>query len=109
MGPYYLTALIGVFGRVQAVAAASFTSSDLRVIRSGPRAGATFPIEVPTTVQALLAFDSGAQAHLTTSFDSPLQRRLLEVTGTTGTLTMTDPNQFGGDITVHRNGQEITP
>lgn len=108
MGPYYVTALTGVFGRVQAVSAASCTSSDFRVIGSGPRAGEAFPVEVPTTVQALLAFDSGAQAHLTTSFDSPLQRRLLEVTGTTGTLTMTDPNQFGGDLAVHRDGHEIT-
>jgi predicted dehydrogenase len=108
MGPYYVTALTEVFGRVRAVAAASCTSSDIRVIGSGPRAGEPFPVEVPTTVQALLAFDSGAHAQLTTSFDSPKQRRMLEVTGTTGTLTMTDPNRFGGEITVHQDGHEVS-
>ena len=38
------------------------------------------------------------------SFDSRLRRTQFEVTGTDGTLVVPDPNQFAGQLVVHRDG-----
>ncbi|PZR51961.1 gfo/Idh/MocA family oxidoreductase [Xylanimonas oleitrophica] len=98
VGPYYLTALVQVFGPVRRVAATASRARATRVIGSGPRAGTEFPVEVPTHVGALLEFDGGASAQSVFSFDSALRRAgFVEVAGTTGTAVLPDPNTFDGD------------
>ncbi len=100
IGPYYLTALTALLGPATRVAATARQARAQRVIGSGPRAGTVFAVEVPTHVTALIDLASGAAAASTFSFDSPLQRRMIEITGTEGTLSVPDPNTFEGPLLV---------
>jgi len=107
IGPYYLTALVHVFGPVRRVSATSSRSRATRVIGSGPRAGTQFPVNVPTAHSALLEFTSGASAVAMFSFESHLVRAgLIEITGTSGTLALPDPNGFDGHSQLWQDGGE---
>ncbi|MEV4313155.1 Gfo/Idh/MocA family oxidoreductase [Actinocrispum sp. NPDC049592] len=112
MGPYYLTALVQLFGPIRKVTGAGGQSRKTRVIGSGPRAGTEFAVTVPTTVTALIEFESGGSAQLVLSFDSALRRvGVLEVTGTAGTLVVPDPNRFDGASVLHVSDdqEELSP
>ena len=106
MGPYYLTALVQAFGPALLVAATGSTSRLKRTIATGPRAGEEFEVTVPTHVSATIQFASGQSATLVLSFESPIRRTLLEVTGTDGTLVFPDPNIFDGAIAVQTADQK---
>lgn len=106
IGPYYLTALVALFGPVTRVAATARQARERRVIGSGPRAGTSFAVEVPTHVHALLDFASGPSASATFSFDSSVPRRMIEITGTEGTLSLPDPNTFEGPLRVRALGED---
>jgi predicted dehydrogenase len=82
IGPYHLTALVQVFGAVARVSAQAIASAATRVIAEGPRAGEVFAVEVPTHVAALYEFEHGGVANVVLSFDAPISRVALEVTGT---------------------------
>jgi predicted dehydrogenase len=103
IGPYYLTALVTLFGSVTRVAATATRARLERTVGSGPKAGQTFPVTVPTHVSALLEFASGATANSLFSFDSALRRIQFEITGTEGTLAVPDPNTFEGPLKVRAN------
>jgi predicted dehydrogenase len=113
MGPYYLTALATLFGPAESVAALGRRSRDRRVIGTGPRAGTSFDVEVPTHIAALINYAGGQAASLVMSFDSPLRRGgFVEITGTEATLATPDPNCFDGDVrvqTAHADDWAITP
>jgi predicted dehydrogenase len=100
IGPYYLTALVQLFGPVARVSAVASKAKAVRVIGSGPRAGESFDVTVPTHVAALYEFESGQTAQSVFSFDSKLRRTQFEVAGVDGTLVVPDPNTFDGDLTV---------
>ena len=104
IGPYYLTALVQLLGPVTRVSAATSRARESRTIGSGPRAGQTFPVTVPTHVSALYEFAGGATAQSVFSFDSALKRTQFELSGSEGTLVVPDPNTFGGDLVVHAGG-----
>ncbi len=105
IGPYYLTALVQQLGSIARVASLARRPSDRRMIGSGPRAGQSFPVEVPTTVTALAEFAGGPVATLVMSFDSPQPRTgFLELTGTDATLRLPDPNTFGGPLRIFQRG-----
>ncbi|CAG6398268.1 Gfo/Idh/MocA family oxidoreductase [Streptomyces cocklensis] len=106
IGPYYLTALVALLGPVSRVSATARQARAERVIGSGPKAGTSFAVEVPTHVQALLDFASGPSASATFSFDSAVSRRMIEITGTEGTLSLPDPNTFEGPLQVRAFGEE---
>ena len=106
MGPYYLTALIAALGSVTSVAATGRKARATRVVGSGPKAGNTFPVEVPTHVTALLEFTEGYGASSTFSFDSPAAKRVLEIGGTEATLALPDPNTFGGPLLIRSPGDD---
>jgi predicted dehydrogenase len=77
-----------------------------RTITSQPKAGAVIDVEVPTHVIGVLEFADGAIATLVTSFDvwaSQVPR--IEIYGSTGTLSVPDPNTFGGPVLVRRAGE----
>ena len=109
LGPYYLTAMVLLLGSVTRVTALGTRSRDTRVVRKGPRAGAEFPVEVPTHVAALAEFESGATATIVLTFESPLRRTLIEITGSDATLEVTDPNEFGGDLRIVRASRKRRP
>jgi predicted dehydrogenase len=107
MGPYYLTALVQTFGSVRRVAAIGSAAKATRVIGSGPKAGEEFAVEVPTHVSAMAEFDGGASSHSVFSFEAPRPNTgFVEITGTEGTLSLPDPNEFDGQIKLWRTGDE---
>ncbi|MBB2976618.1 putative dehydrogenase [Microbacterium endophyticum] len=107
MGPYYVSALVNVFGPVASVAAVASRGRDVRSIQVGERAGTVFPVEVNTHVQAIARFESGATSDSVFSFDSALPRAgVIEVSGTEGTLVMADPNMFTGDVKITRGSEQ---
>ena len=106
IGPYYLTALISMLGSVGSVAAIGSKSRETRVIGSGPKAGESFPVTVPTHVSASAQFASGQSATMIFSFDSPRRRAVLELTGTEATMVCPNPNMFDGQISLQRRDDE---
>ncbi|MER6942941.1 Gfo/Idh/MocA family oxidoreductase [Nonomuraea sp. NPDC000554] len=100
LGPYYLTTLVALLGPASRVAAGVRRARAHRVVGSGPKAGTAFPVEVPTHVNALVDFPGSATAAATFSFDSSVNRRMIEIIGTEGALSLPDPNTFDGPLHV---------
>jgi predicted dehydrogenase len=98
MGPYYLSTLVTLFGSVVRVSAVGSIARPERVIESGPRAGTSFEVTVPTHSALLLEFEGGGSAQATFSFQSAIPRPgFFEITGTTGAIVLPDPNMFDGE------------
>jgi len=106
VGPYYLTALVQIFGPIRAVNALGGRAQETRMIGSGQRAGTKFPVVVDTTISALYEFENGAHAAASFSFDSGIRRATLDITGELGTLRVPDPNRFAGEVTFHPSNGE---
>ncbi|PTX95297.1 oxidoreductase [Spartobacteria bacterium LR76] len=105
MGPYYLTALTTLLGPVRRVTASARVSFKRREISSQPLAGQMIDVEVPTHVSAVMDFESGPVVTLTTSFDVEASRLpRIEIYGSEGTLSVPDPNTFGGEVWLRRRG-----
>lgn len=103
MGPYYITALVSLLGRVERLTAAGKKTFKKRLITSDPHAGETVDVAVDTYVLGMMQFESGALASIFTTFDVyyPGQARL-EIYGSEGTMILPDPNTFGGPIRIFR-------
>lgn len=99
MGPYYLTALIHLLGPVRQVQGLARTTFPQRTITSQPHAGRQIDVRVPTHVSAALSFASGPIATVIMSFDIwHANLPFLEVYGEIGSLSLPDPNTFGGPV-----------
>ncbi|MET0303674.1 MAG: Gfo/Idh/MocA family oxidoreductase [Microbacteriaceae bacterium] len=108
MGPYYLSALVTLFGPVARVSGATVRSDRDRVIGSGPRAGSPVPVDVETHITATVEHANGVVASVTVSFEVRASRApLFEVYGTEGSLAVPDPNQFSRPVEIwHRDRPE---
>jgi len=110
MGPYYVTALVSLFGPAERVSGSVSRTHDERVITSEPRDGERIDVEVPTHESGLVEFENGATATVTTSFDAPggstLSSPAFEVYGTEGTLSLPDPNHFEGPVKLRGAGAD---
>jgi len=109
MGPYYLTAMIALMGPVRRAAGMTRVTFPKRTITSAPKNGTQIVVDVPTHVSGLLEFHNGAICSIITSFDvwgSELPR--IEIYGTTGSLSVPDPNCFGGPVKLLRPGSGWT-
>lgn len=107
MGPYYLTALVALLGPVARVAGSARTTFPERTITSDPKRIRTVAVEVPTHVAGILDFASGAMGMILTTFDvwgARLPR--IEIYGTEGSLSVPDPNGFGGTVEVLRQREK---
>jgi predicted dehydrogenase len=101
MGPYYLTALVSLLGPVRRVSGSTRITFAERVISSQPKNGAVIKVEVPTHVVGVLDFASGPIATIVTTFDVwSANVPHIEIYGTKGTLSVPDPNNFGGTVRV---------
>ncbi|MGI6238185.1 MAG: Gfo/Idh/MocA family protein [Christensenellales bacterium] len=102
MGPYYTTALVHLLGPVKTLFAMTQKSFETRIATCKPKRGMVIEVETPTYVAGTLRFTSGATASLITSFETvhaTLPR--IEIYGEKGTLTVPDPNTFGGPVTLY--------
>ena len=112
MGPYYLTALVNLFGPIDRVAAFTDKKIPTRTITHdkdmpGSKHGQSFEVEVPDHHTGVIRFASGVTGTLTTSFATPVRgnhdwKRPITVYGTEGAMLVPDPNVF--DRTVRRKG-----
>ena len=102
IGPYYVSQLVTMLGPVATVVARGISH----------RASRPYAVTVPTTVTAILGFESGVQATLTLSLDAwQHSHPPLEIYGTLGTLALPDPNFFGGEprFSVGKGAWESVP
>jgi predicted dehydrogenase len=105
MGPYYITALVNCLGPVETVTGSARISFPQRVIGSEPFKGTVIHVNTPTHTAAVLQFASGAIATLVTSFDVWSHNMPnLEIYGSEGSLSLPDPNTFGGPVRLRRPG-----
>ncbi|OPZ26011.1 MAG: 1,5-anhydro-D-fructose reductase [Lentisphaerae bacterium ADurb.BinA184] len=107
MGPYYLTALVNLLGPVKRVTGSARISFPTRTITSQPKNGKVVTVEVPTHVAGVMDFASGAIGTIITSFDVwAAQLPRIEVYGSEGSLSVPDPNGFGGSVRLLRPGSD---
>jgi predicted dehydrogenase len=103
MGPYYVTALINLLGPVKSVSGMVKKAFPTRTITSQPHYGTVVDVDVYTHVLGLLEFQSGATGSINQSFDTYAHNLpIIEIYGTEGTLSVPDPNTFGGPVRLHR-------
>jgi predicted dehydrogenase len=110
MGPYYLTALVSLIGPIERVSGAARSTYATRTITSPKKYGKEIPVETPTHIASTLEFAGGAIGTMLMSFDvfgANLPR--IEIYGTHGSLSVPDPNTFGGDIKVKVGRNDWSP
>jgi predicted dehydrogenase len=99
VGPYYLTALVNMLGPVRRVTGSTRISFPERLITSQPLAGTRIKVNTPTHLAGVLDFVNGPIATIIASFDvwaHNLPR--IEIYGSEGSLSVPDPNTFGGPV-----------
>ncbi len=106
-GPYYLTALVNLIGPIEKVSGFSRISFPERTITSKPKYGTTIKVETTTHLTGTIDFSSGAICTIIMSFDvwkHNLPR--IEIYGSEGSLSVPDPNTFGGAVKLFKAGKE---
>ena len=99
MGPYYITALVRLLGRAESVTACCGKAFQERIITSKDKYGKKIDVKVDTHNAAIIKFESGTIVTLVTSFDVwGNNMPNLEIYGTDGSLSIPDPNTFGGVV-----------
>ena len=107
MGPYYITALVNLLGPVKKVTAIADRGFEKRTCTCKERFGESMPVEVNTHVAGILEFESGAVISLIMSFDvSRHSCPCLEIHGTSGSISVPDPNTFGGPVRFAQSGSK---
>jgi predicted dehydrogenase len=104
MGPYYFTALVALLGPAQRVCGSVKRSFPRRTVGSGPNAGQIIDVEVPTHAAGTIDFAIGAVATFVMSFDVwHAQLPRIEIYGSEGSLSVPDPNTFGGPVMIRES------
>jgi len=110
MGPYYLTALVNLMGGIKRVTGFARATFPTRTITSAKKYGNTVNVETPTHIATSLEFASGALGTMMMSFDiygANLPR--IEIYGTNGSISVPDPNTFGGEVKVKVGRGDFSP
>lgn len=103
MGSYYVTALVNILGPVKRVAAITAKTFEERIATSQAVRGLHIPVKITTHLTGTIEFQNGAIITMIMSFD--MWRHSLpciEIYGETGSMTVPDPNGFGGPVNVCR-------
>ena len=107
LGPYYATALVALLGPVSRVTAFAQSPAGERIVPAGPRRGERIAVHVPTHVTGALEFADGVVATILMSWDLWATRLpYLEVYGSAGSLSVPNPDEFGGSPLLRRAGEE---
>lgn len=105
MGPYYITALINLLGPIKKVTAINGRGFDKRTCSSETRFGDKLPVEIDTHIAGLLEFECGTIITLIMSFDiAKTSCPCIELHGTAGSISVPDPNSFGGPVKFAKAG-----
>ncbi len=107
LGPYYLTALVFLFGPVVKVTGTGPLRFPERVSNLPDSEGQTFRVTQPSTTAATLEFADGTVAALLSTCDVPKYMPRVEIYGTQAAITLADANNYAGPFQVH--GQTTTP
>lgn len=103
MGPYYLTALVSLLGPVKRVTSSAQVSFPQRTITNQYNYGDKIDVNTPTHIAGVMDFAGGAVGTIVTSFDVWSHNvPRIEIYGSEGTLSVPDPNTFGGPVRVRR-------
>jgi predicted dehydrogenase len=101
LGPYYLTALVQLLGRIAEARGFATRPFAERALPDGR----TVPTAIETTYAGSLRFASGAIGTLVASYDVQRHRvPPIEVYGSEATLSLPDPNLFDGPVLLGRGG-----
>jgi predicted dehydrogenase len=107
IGCYPITQLVNCLGPVESVVGHASKGREVRIVSSEPHKGREIAVSVPTTVNGILAFASGANVSFTASWDIwKHTRHPIELYGTEGSILNPDPNFFGGSVKVSAHGGE---
>lgn len=108
-GPYYITALVSLFGPVRRVYGAARKTFEEREIKApkSPLKGQKFPVEVPTYVTSILGFENGMLVNLTVTFDLQCaywesEMPYIQIYGTEGVISVPDVNGFAGPVLLRK-------
>ena len=107
MGPYYLTALLNLFGPVKRVNGFATIAIPERTITSEPKNGKKVTVETPDHFSGSIEFENGAMGTIIQSFATHFPtydgKQPITVYGTEGTMRVPDPNGFDGVVHVRKN------
>jgi len=107
MGPYYLTALVNLLGPIKRVSGSARITFPERMITSQPQCGKIMKVKALTHYAAVLDFAQGAICSMIMTFDCKgAQLPCIEIYGTEGTLSVPDPNGFGGTVRIGGKGKD---
>lgn len=99
IGPYYLTTMVNLLGPVRRVSGSAKITCPRRISEAEQDRGTVIEVTTPTHVAGVMDFVGGAVGTILASFDVwAHQLPRLEVYGTEGSLSMPDPNTFGGPV-----------
>ncbi|HEV7300752.1 MAG TPA: Gfo/Idh/MocA family oxidoreductase [Tepidisphaeraceae bacterium] len=104
MGPYYLTALLNMFGKVKRISGMTTVGVPERTITSEPKKGKKIKVETPDHVTGLIEFENGVVGTIIQSFAAPGAHyngnQPITIFGDKGTMRVPDPNTFDGTVSV---------
>jgi predicted dehydrogenase len=107
MGPYYLTALLNLFGPVKRIFGMATIAVPERTITSEPKFGKKIKVETPDHITGSMEFENGAMGTIIQSFATRFPpydgKQPITVFGTEGTMKVPDPNGFDGVVHVRKN------
>jgi predicted dehydrogenase len=99
MGPYYLTALVNLIGPVKRASGLTRITFPQRLITSKPKHGTKIKVNTATHIAGTMDFANGAVGTIITSFDIwSANLPHIEIHGTEGSLSVPNPNIFGGTV-----------
>ena len=109
MGPYYLTALLNLFGPVKRITGMASIAIPERTITSEPKKGKKIHVETPDHIAGLMEFENGAIGTIVQSFavlqSDHTRSHPIIVNGTDGALLVPDPNGFDGIVQLRKVGE----
>lgn len=108
VGCYYLTGLVSLLGPISKVCGFSQTREPERTFMhpKNPLYGQDMHIETPNNTAGTLEFRNGVLCSFMTSSEGINVTNSFMIYGTEGTLSLNDPNEFGGSILLRTKAGE---
>jgi predicted dehydrogenase len=110
MGPYYLTALLNLFGPVKRISGMASIAIPKRIITSEPKKGKKIRVKTPDHIIGLIEFENGAVGTIIQSFaiiDGGFSgSHPILINGTEAAMHVPDPNGFDGIVKIRKLGEK---